>query len=80
MKHEATLAEGLLILTGGLVLFMILIIGCIMICSVTLSRVGKFKTYCDEQFEKMTNQIEATNINTNELKDLVKELNSNLKN
>ena len=80
MKNEATLAEGLLILTGGLVLFMILIIGCIMICSITLNRVGKFKTYCDDQFEKMTNQIEATNTNTNELKDLVKELNSNFKN
>jgi len=80
MKHEATLAEGLLILTGGLVLFMILIIGCILICSATLNMVGKIKSYCDEQFEKMTSQMEATNNNTNELKNLVQELNSNLKN
>lgn len=80
MKHEATLAEGLLILTGGLVLFMILIIGCILISSATLNRVGKIKSYCDEQFEKMTSQMEATNNNTNELKNLVQELNSNLKN
>jgi len=80
MKHEATLAEGLLILTGGLVLFMILIIGCILICSATFNRVGKIKSYCDEQFEKMTSQMEATNNNTNELKNLVQELNSNLKN
>jgi len=77
---EATLAEGLFILTGGLVLFIILIIGCIMICSVTLNKVGKIKTYCDEQFTNITNQIEASNENTNELKELVKQLNNNLKN
>ena len=77
---EATLAEGLFILTGGLVLFIILIIGCIMICSVTLNKVGKMKSYCDQQFEKITSQIEDTNKNTNELKELVKQLNNNLKN
>lgn len=77
---EATLAEGLFILTGGLVLFIILIIGCIMICSVTLNKVGKIKTYCDEQFDNLTKQIEGTNTNTNELKDLLTQLNNNLKN
>lgn len=77
---EASLAEGLFILTGGLVLFIILIIGCIMICSVTLGKVNKFKSYCDEQFEKITKQIEGANTNTNELKELVKQLNNELKN
>jgi len=78
MKNEFDLAEGLFILTAGLVLFLILVIGVIAICSVTLNKVQKFKTYCDEQFEKITSQIEASNSNIKELTDLVKELNSKL--
>ena len=78
MKNEFDLAEGLFILTAGLVLFLILVIGVIAICSVTLNKVQKFKSYCDEQFEKITSQIEASNSNIKELTDLVKELNSKL--
>ena len=78
MKNEFDLAEGLFILTAGLVLFLILVIGVIAICSVTLNKVQKFKTYCDEQFEKITSQIEASNSNTKELTNLVKELNDKL--
>lgn len=78
MKNEFDLAEGLFVLTGGLVLFIILVIGVVLICSVTLNKVNKFKSYCDEQFEKITSQIEASNSNTKELTDLVKELISKL--
>ena len=78
MKNEFDLAEGLFVLTGGLVLFIILVIGVVLICSVTLNKVNKFKSYCDEQFEKITNQIESSNVNTKEMTDLVKELNSKL--
>jgi uncharacterized protein YoxC len=78
MKNEFDLAEGLFVLTGGLVLFIILVIGVVLICSVTLNKVNKFKSYCDEQFEKITNQIESSNVNTKELTELVKELNSKL--
>mgnify|MGYP000051690808 FL=1 len=74
MKNEFDLAEGLFVLTGGLVLFIILVIGVVLICSVTLNKVNKFKSYCDEQFEKITNQIESSNVNTKELTELVKEL------
>ena len=78
MKKEFELAEGLFVLTAGLVLFLVLVIGVVLICSVTLNKVNKFKSYCDEQFEKITSQIEASNSNTKELTDLVKELNSKL--
>ena len=78
MKKEFELAEGLFVLTAGLVLFLVLFIGVVLICSVTLNKVNKFKSYCDEQFEKITSQIEASNSNTKELTDLVKELNSKL--
>lgn len=78
MKNEFDLAEGLFVLTEGLVLFIILVIGVVLICSVTLNKVNKFKSYCDEQFEKITNQIESSNTNTKELTELVKELNSKL--
>jgi len=78
MKNEFELAEGLFILTAGLALFLVLVIGVVLICSVTLNRVNKFKSYCDEQFEKITSQIESSNINTKELTELVKELNSKL--
>ena len=67
MKNEFDLAEGLFVLTGGLVLFIILVIGVVLICSVTLNKVNKFKSYCDEQFEKITSQIESSNTNTKEL-------------
>jgi len=78
MKKEFELAEGLFVLTAGLVLFLVLVIGVVLICSVTLNKVNKFKSYCDEQFEKITSQIEASNSNTKELTDLVKELISKL--
>lgn len=78
MKNEFDLAEGLFVLTAGLVLFIILVIGVVLICSVTLNKVNKFKSYFDEQFEKITNQIESSNTNTKELTELVKELNSKL--
>lgn len=78
MKNEFDLAEGLFVLTAGLVVLLILFIGVVLICSVTLNKVNKFKSYCDEQFEKITSQIEASNINTKEMTDLVKELNSKL--
>jgi sensor domain CHASE-containing protein len=78
MKKEFELAEGLFVLTAGLVLFLVLVIGVVLICSVTLNKVNKFKSYCDEQFEKITSQIEASNSNIKELTDLVKELNSKL--
>ena len=78
MKNEFELAEGLFVLTAGLILFLVLVIGVVLICSATLNRVNKFKTYCDQQFEKITNQIESSNVNTKELTELVKELNSKL--
>ena len=78
MKNEFDLAEGLFVLTAGLVVLLILFIGVVLICSVTLNKVNKFKSYCDEQFEKITNQIESSNVNTKELTELVKELNSKL--
>ena len=78
MKKEFELAEGLFVLTAGLVLFLVLVIGVVLICSVTLNKVNKFKSYCDEQFEKITSQIESSNTNTKELTDLVKELISKL--
>jgi len=78
MKKEFELAEGLFVLTAGLVLFLVLVIGVALICSVTLNKVNKFKSYCDEQFEKITSQIESSNTNTKELTELVKELNSKL--
>jgi uncharacterized protein YoxC len=78
MKKEFELAEGLFVLTAGLVLFLVLVIGVVLICSVTLNKVNKFKSYCDEQFEKITSKIESSNTNTKELTELVKELNSKL--
>jgi uncharacterized protein YoxC len=78
MKKEFELAEGLFVLTAGLVLFLFLVIGVVLICSVTLNKVNKFKSYCDEQFEKITSKIESSNTNTKELTELVKELNSKL--
>ena len=76
---EREFAEGMIVLVIGMVVFIVLGIGLVLICSITLQRVKKMKEYCDHQFEKISAQINASNHNTEELTKAVNQLNKNLK-
>lgn len=78
-NYESITTEYMFILVCGLVLFVVLSVGIILICSVTLQKVKNMKNYCDEQFDKISKQINDTNQNTSDLTKAVQQLNSNLK-
>lgn len=73
------LPQALFILVCGLSLMVVLFIGVVVISSITMKRVTAFKSYCDIQFDKISKQIESTNLNTAELTGAVKELNITIK-
>lgn len=73
------LPQALFILVYGLSLMVVLFIGVVVISSITMKRVTAFKSYCDIQFDKISKQIESTNLNTAELTGAVKELNITIK-
>jgi uncharacterized protein YoxC len=79
MKNSV-IGDYLFLLSGGMVIFIILTVSVMLICSVTLNRVRQMKEYCDTQFEKISNQIEQANLNTEDLTEAVKQLTDNLKN
>lgn len=78
-NYESITTEYMFILVCGLVLFVVLSVGIILICSVTLQKVKNMKNYCDEQFDKISKQINDTNQNTSDLTKAVQQLNNNLK-
>lgn len=78
-NYESITTEYMFILVCGLVLFVLLSVGIILICSVTLQKVKNMKNYCDEQFDKISKQINDTNQNTSDLTKAVQQLNNNLK-
>lgn len=78
-NYESITTEYMFILVCGLVLFVVLSVGIILICSVTLQKVKNMKNYCDEQFDKISKQINDTNQNTSDLIKAVQQLNNNLK-
>lgn len=78
--NNASFTDYLFILSAGMIVFVILYVGVLVICSNTLKRVRNMKEYCDRQFERISKQIEEANINTEELTKAVKSLTDNLKN
>lgn len=78
-NYESITTEYMFILVCGLVLFVVLSVGIILICSTTLQKVKHMKKYCDEQFDKISKQINDTNQNTSDLTKAVQQLNNNLK-
>ena len=78
-NYESITTEYMFILVCGLVLFVVLSVGIILICSVTLQKAKNMKNYCDEQFDKISKQINDTNQNTSDLTKAVQQLNNNLK-
>lgn len=76
---EKQVVDAIFILVVGSLLFVVLMVGVIFICASTLRRVNNMKIYCDEQFDKISEQISIANKNTEELTKSVKALNKSLK-
>lgn len=73
------LNNAILILVIGMTLIVIMFVAVVLISNLTNMRVNSFKTYCDDQFEKISKQIDAANKGTKELTETLKQLNSQIK-
>lgn len=69
---------GTVIIMG--LFFVILTMGVFALCIYTLKKVRTIYKYCEERFDKIETLLNTSSRNTNELTNLLSELNGNLAN